>query len=88
MDEAFLRVDEFVAGVLPDGAELVDPGAGVRAYVSGFGMETSVELDVVVAPDGMVRIGVAPPLYRVETSLRPSYHTLRLRAELDGDDHG
>jgi hypothetical protein len=88
VDEAFHPFDRILAGMAPTDAAFQDDDAGFRTYVERFAIEAPVELDVSRDGDGVLRIGSTPPLYYVDTSLRPSYHYLRFRAELttDGDD--
>lgn len=62
-------------------ADLVDEDAGVRTYVTRFELESPLELDVGVTPDGQVVIGSNPPIYDVDTSFRPAYHRIRFTAE-------
>ena len=89
MDEAFLPFAEIVRRSLAFRGELVDEAAGIRFYISGCDIEMPVELDVTRDESGQLRIGSTPPLYYVETSVRPSYHRLRVTASLaeraDGD---
>ena len=82
MDQAFVHLGQIVADLV-DFDELRDEEAGVRSYVHRARIESPVELSIRVAADGAVEIGSMPPLYRVETSLRPSYHRLTFTAELD-----
>jgi hypothetical protein len=42
-----------------------------------------VELDIVKDEYGKIKIGIVPPLYRVETTFEPSYHSIRFTAETD-----
>jgi hypothetical protein len=86
MDEAFVGIGDLLAGMLAFGDELVDEASGARMYLTAYDIATPIELDVTRDEAGQVRIGMAPPLYRVETSLRPSFHDVRFRAELGGDD--
>lgn len=78
-----------VARMLAFNGEIVDEEAGVRSYIYRCEIESPVEFDVVKDADGTLQIGSTPPLYYVDTSLRPSYHKLRIKAELsegrDGD---
>ena len=71
------------------GDELVDEEQGVRSYIYEYNIESPVELDVVKADDGQLQIGSTPPLYYVDTSIKPSFHRLKFRADLaevsDGD---
>lgn len=88
IDEAFLPFDELLAGLLPQLPDLVDEGAGVRSRVTGLEVETPVELDISVGADGAVRLGGAPPIYHVETSSLPVFHTVRLVAVRDSGGRG
>src|SRR4051812_42959351 len=82
MDEAFVPLHQIVAALQP-GGEIRDDDAGVRTYIRRVEIESPVELDVTRDDDGLLRIGSTPPLYYVDTSLRPAYHRLRFTAELD-----
>lgn len=86
MDEAFLPLDELLAGLLPALPDLVDPAAGVRSRVTGLDLETPVELDIRVDAGGAVRLGGTPPIYHLETSTLPVFHTIRLIAARGGED--
>ena len=88
MDEAFSPVYAILAGMAPTEAEFRDDDAGVRSYIRRFAIESPVELDVSWDEDGRLRIGSTPPLYYVNTSLRPAYHRMRFRAELTDEDAG
>jgi len=89
IDEAFMPLETIVERMLSFNGEIVDDEAGVRSYIYKCEIESPVELDVVKDEDGSLQIGSTPPLYYVDTSFRPAYHKLRLKAELsegtDGD---
>jgi hypothetical protein len=82
MDEAFVPLHRLVTGLTAAG-DVRSEDAGVHMYIRRYEIESPVELDVTVGADGRMQLGSAPPLYRVDTSLRPSYHQLRFVAELD-----
>ena len=87
IDEAFMPLEQIVARMLAFNGEIVDEEAGVRSYIYRCEIESPVELNVVKDEDGTVQIGSTPPLYYVDTSFRPAYHTLRIKAELaEGTD--
>jgi hypothetical protein len=88
MDEAFLPLHRLVERMAPTGADFVDEEMGVHSYVTSFEVESPVELDVVVDATGAVRIGSTPPLYYVDTSIRPSFHRLRFKAQRREDPDG
>src|SRR5262249_12170910 len=88
IDEAFLPFATVIEQLVSFRQELVDADAGVRWYGHTIEIELPVEFDVVRDADGQLQIGSTPPLYYVDTSFRPSFHRLRLKAELDGESYG
>lgn len=88
MDESFLPLSELLPGLLPALPDLYDPEAGVRSRVTGLDVETPVELDIAVDAEGFVRLGGTPPIYHVETSTLPVFHTIRLVAVRDEQETG
>jgi hypothetical protein len=88
MDEAFMPLHRLVESLAPTGADFVDEEMGVHTYVTAFEIESPVELDVVMDAEGVLRIGSTPPLYYVDTSIRPSFHRLRFTAQRREDPDG
>jgi hypothetical protein len=88
MDEAFLPFTGIVQRMLAIQGEFVDPDAGVRSYIYACEVEMPVELDVYRDAAGQLHIGSTPPLYYVDTSLRPSYHRLKVTAHLADEGDG
>jgi hypothetical protein len=88
MDEAFLPLQQMLEELASFTGAIEDPEAGVRSYIHAFEIESPIELDVFRDAGGALRIGSVPPLYRVDTSFRPSYHRLRLAAALSGGTDG
>lgn len=88
MDEAFLHFRQLIEEMLTFRGEFVDEEAGVRSYITDYEIELPVELDVSRDADGTLRIGSTPPLYYVDTALRPSFHRLRFTAKIAEDDEG
>ena len=82
IDEAFMPFHEIVERLVAFRQELVSAEAGVRSYIYECAVELPVELDIVRDEDGALRVGSTPPLYTVDTSIRPSFHSLRLTAHL------
>jgi hypothetical protein len=80
MDEAFLPFHTLIARILEFRDEIVDEELGVRSYVTAYEIELPIELDVVLDQQGRLQIGTTPPLYYVDTSIRPSFHRLRFSA--------
>jgi hypothetical protein len=81
MDEAFIPLHQMILGMAARG-DVRSEEHGIHMYIDKFSVESPIELDLSVGDDGTVAIGSVPPLYRVETSLRPSYHQVRFTAEL------
>jgi hypothetical protein len=89
LDEAFMPFQQLLERMLSFGGEIVDEETGIRFYVHECAVESPVELDVVRDEQGRLQIGSIPPLYSVDTSIRPVFHHLRFSArlseEIDGD---
>ncbi len=87
MDEAFLPFSEILKKILSFNADLTDEQGNIHFYIHECEIETPVELDVTVDEQGALYIGSVPPLYYVDTTIRPSYHRLTFKAELEAQ-HG
>ena len=81
-DEAFIPFGAMIEQMLAIKGEITNPAAGVRSCVYEFGIESPIEISVARDENGALHIGAAPPLYRVNTSIRPSYHQLSFTAVL------
>lgn len=88
MDDAFLPFAEIVRRTITFQGEYVDEVAGVHSYVYACEVEMPVELDIGRYESGRLRIGSTPPLYNVDTSVRPSYHRIRVIASLSEERDG
>ena len=88
IDEAFLPFAEIIEKMLAFDGELNDVEMGVRSYIRECQIESPVELSIVRDEAGALRIGSTPPLYYVDTSIRPSFHKMRLTARIDRDGNG
>jgi len=82
MDEAFLPLSQMMTDLASFSGEEVDPEAGVRSYIHAFTVESPIELDVFRDEEGRLRLGITPPIYRVNTTFRPTFHNLRFSAVL------
>ncbi|HCB07670.1 MAG TPA: hypothetical protein DEQ43_26030 [Nocardioides bacterium] len=80
MDEAFVPLAELVPELLPAVPDLYDEDAGVRTWVTGYEVDTPVELAIGVRPDGTVELGASPPIYHVATAQLPVFHSIRVVA--------
>jgi hypothetical protein len=83
MDEAFIPLHEMVLGMAATG-DIRSDERGIHMYVERLEIESPIELDLTVRSGGSVEIGSVPPLYRVDTSVLPSFHKIRFTAELTG----
>lgn len=88
VDEAFVPLGILIRDLGSPPADLIDEDSGVHTYVTRYEIASPIELDVGVDEQGRVFIGTVPPLYVVDTSLRPSYHWMRfvLQREVGVDD--
>jgi hypothetical protein len=80
VDEAFVPLSDLVPELLPTVPDLHDEDAGVHTWVTGYEVDTPVELWIGVRPDGSVELGGSPPVYHVETSTLPVFHAVRVVA--------
>jgi hypothetical protein len=87
MDEAYAPLHSMIQAMAAAG-DIRSDEHGIHMYIERFAIETPVELDIHVGDDGDLQIGSAPPLYRVDTSLRPSFHQIRFTAELTDEAQG
>lgn len=81
MDEAFLPLNSIIDKILDIPGDFKDEENGVHSYIYEIEVGTPIELDISMNDDGTVRIGTVPPIYRVDTSFRPSYHSITIKAE-------
>lgn len=88
IDEAFMPFGKIIERMLSFGGEIVDNEMGVHSYIYACEIESPVELDVVRDESGTLQIGSTPPLYYVDTSIRPSFHRLRFTAQRPGGFDG
>ena len=81
MDEAFVPLHQLILGMAA-GVDLRTEDGLIHMYIHRFTVETPIELDLTARDDGTVAIGSVPPLYRENTTFRPSFHQIRFTAEL------
>jgi hypothetical protein len=81
MDEAFVPLHKLILGMAAGGDLRTEDGL-IHMYIHRFTVETPIELDLTARDDGTVAIGSVPPLYRENTTFRPSFHQIRFTAEL------
>jgi hypothetical protein len=78
LDEAFLRIHETLLYLNSFEGVYEDKEKGIRQRLTSMEIETPVELDIVCS-DGELEIGMVPPLYRVETTIEPVFHHIKLK---------
>ncbi len=88
LDEAFLPFQDIIERMLSIDSEIIDDQVGVRSYIYAYEIETPLELDIVRDADGQLQIGSTPPLYYLDTSIRPCFHRLRFTAQVDEVPNG
>lgn len=81
MDESFLPFNQIIGKLLDIDGDIHDEENGIHSYIYSLDIGTPVELDVFRDENGNLQLGLVPPLYRVNTSYRPSYHNISLIAE-------
>jgi len=86
MDSAFISFGKIIEKVLDIKGNINDEDNGIHFYIDEIEIGTPIELDIVVDENGKVTIGAIPPLYRVDTSFRPSYHNITLKAKTHLED--
>jgi hypothetical protein len=86
MDSAFISFGQIIEKVLDIKGNINDEDNGIHFYIDEIEIGTPVELDIVVDENGKVTIWAIPPLYRVDSSFRPSYHNITLKAKTHLED--
>ncbi len=82
MDEAFIPFSAMLLKIAAFEGEIYDEEQGVHSYINRFEIETPIEMNIERDENGQIRLGVVPPLYRVDTTFEPSYHAIRFSAEI------
>jgi hypothetical protein len=84
MDAAFMPLRQILDEMLAHlGQELVDVDVGVRSHIYECTIQSPLELDVPRDSGGVLRLGVSPPLYYVDTTFRPSFHRITFTAVVE-----
>lgn len=81
IDEAYARFSENLTAFGDLTGTFMDETGEQGVHATRIEVETPVEMDVCVQDDGSIFLGFAPPLYRIETSILPVFHTLHLTLE-------
>jgi hypothetical protein len=88
IDDAFLPFREIVSRMLAFDGVIADDEAGVRSEIVSCAIDSPVELDLSRDGAGNLQIGTTPPLYYVDTSIRPVFHRMRFTAVRNGGGDG
>ena len=82
--EDLAPLGDFVSGLVD--LDLEVRGEGLVVTVEELALEMPIEVGIAVADDGRVALAAAPPTQRIETSILPVFHQLRVRIALsDGE---
>ncbi|HEY0356059.1 MAG TPA: hypothetical protein VGC29_07650 [Flavisolibacter sp.] len=89
IDEAMVPLHEQIIAMLEieDGTLETEIG-GFKMSIEAVGIESPVQLDVLVNGDGSVTLGSSPPLYYVETGVLPVFHNIRFNAIINENEDG
>lgn len=86
LDPAFALLRDNIAAYSDLVGEVRDDAAGVRMQLEEVTIETPIELEVHVGPDGKLELGCAPPVYPVEVSVEPILHRFRVTLIVEAED--
>ena len=81
MDEAFLYFNEMLQKMTTIDGQIIADESGFKMEIKKLSIETPIELCIVTSEEGRVEIGSVPPLYPVDISFQPVYHTIRFTIE-------
>jgi hypothetical protein len=87
IDEALLPFNEHIHDMLSIEGEAYDEEKGIRMQINEVGIESPLQLDIIVDDDGKVTLGSSPPLYYFETGVMPVFHRLTIRAVIDHENN-
>lgn len=84
LDEAMLPFFEYVQKIslLKEGSFIDTKQFGFSMNIETVHIETPFELDIDTDENGLVTIGVSPPMYYVATSVEPVFHSMKVTMEL------
>lgn len=81
MDNAFRSLSEMLLSMSAVPGEISSPEDGFSMEIEKMSIETPVELWITTTTDGKVEIGCIPPLYHVDTTIQPSFHSITIHTE-------
>ena len=81
IDEAFEQVAEFIDQLTDIEGQVLDPEHGINMEIEEATLGIPIQLELIVDEQGQVALGIAPPIYYVETSVIPVFHHIELSLE-------
>ena len=87
IDEALVPFHEHINAMLDIEGYIKNDDAGCSSMIEEVGIESPVQLDIIVDDEGKVTIGSSPPLYYVDTAVQPIFHSIRFRAVPEQPDN-
>ncbi|HKK09330.1 MAG TPA: hypothetical protein VJ939_00765 [Bacteroidales bacterium] len=78
IDEAFLKLSDFIQELSEHESKVEGGDYGFNMEVEEIKLGMPIQLDIVVEEDGKIALGGVPPLYYVETSVMPVFHSIKL----------
>lgn len=81
VDEAYLSVSDFVNDLAELEGKISDQISAVSMQITKAKIGIPIELDIVVDEAGKVSIGIAPPIYSINTSMPPVFHQIEVCLE-------
>ena len=80
IDEAMLPFFEYVQKLSAfDNGTITDQSNSMTMRIESVGIEMPFELDIQSDGDGNLVIGASPPLYYVQTTVEPVFHSMKIR---------
>ncbi|RYY59739.1 MAG: hypothetical protein EOO05_12345 [Chitinophagaceae bacterium] len=81
MDNSFQHLSEMILNLTAIEGRMSSQENDVTMEIEKMSIETPIELWISTSANGKVEIGSIPPLYHVETSFQPSFHSITIHTE-------
>lgn len=81
IDEAMMTLSDMVQDLVEPFEPEQDKEQQISMSLVSIHLDMPVQLQVSVAADGKVTLGLTPPLYQIETSFAPVFHQVRFTCE-------
>ena len=80
IDEAMLPFFEYVQKLsVYEKSMLTDEERSFTMSIESVAIETPFELDIQTDENGKLIIGASPPLYHVQTTMEPVFHSMKMK---------